>query len=133
MTIDSVFQADPNYEPFKKIKFTHAELFIKLSTIDADIKEALDGLSLHKIDTAKNIFSSTLLTTFPAESLPFLGAAVKCRHDIVHRNGKNTEGNLLPIDQQTVDVLAMAVMNFTQIIDMQILDGLLQEHEADEN
>lgn len=58
---------------------------------------------------------------------------MKCRHAIVHRNSKNTEGNLLSIDQQTVDALAMAVMKFTQVNDKQNLDGQLQEHEADEN
>ncbi|MBU9828833.1 hypothetical protein J1779_02690 [Rahnella sp. FC061912-K] len=51
----------------------------------------------------------------------------------MHRDGKNTEGNLLSIDQQTVDALAMAVMKFTQVNDKQNLDGQLQEHEADEN
>jgi hypothetical protein len=81
-----------SYEPFKKQKLNLSELYTKLLDIDAGIKDALDGLSLHKIETAMNIFSSTLLTEFPAASIPFSGAAVKRHHDIVHRNGKDTEG-----------------------------------------
>lgn len=120
------------YEPFKKMKFSLAEIYVKLVAIDSEIKDALDGLSLHKIDTAKNIFSDTLLTEFPAESLPFLGAAVKLRHDIVHRNGRDTEGTLIRIEQKSVDELAQHVLQFTRAIDAQIRDGLLLDHENGE-
>lgn len=120
-----------SYEPFKKMKFSLAEIYTKLSLIDAEIKDALDGLSLHKINTAKNIFSSTLLTEFPESSLPFLGAAVKHRHDIVHRNGKDTEGELLPIGHNDVTELVRQVELFTRAIDAQILDGMQQDIDAE--
>lgn len=116
---------------FKKPKFTLSEIYTKLATLDAEIKDALDGLSLHKIDTAKNIFRSTLLTEFPAVSLPFLGGAVKRRHDIVHRNGRNTEGELLHIGHSDVAELAHEVLIFTRTIDAQIIDGLLQNIDAE--
>jgi len=116
---------------FKKPKFTLSEIYTKLATLDAEIKDALDGLSLHKIDTAKNIFRSTLLTEFPAVSLPFLGGAVKRRHDIVHRNGRNTEGELLHIGYSDVAELAHDVLIFTRAIDAQIIDGLLQDIDAE--
>ncbi|MEN4559533.1 HEPN/Toprim-associated domain-containing protein [Pantoea agglomerans] len=122
-----------SYEPFKKQKFTLSEIYTRLSVIDAEIKEALDGLSLHKIETAKNIFSSTLLTEFPGESLRHIGAAVKLRHDIVHRNGRNTEGIVLTIDRQAVEKLAREVLCLTQEVDAQILDGLLHEHSTDDD
>ncbi|MBK0098858.1 hypothetical protein IBT49_22945 [Erwinia sp. S63] len=121
-----------SYEPFRKQKLILSELYTRLAGIDAEIKDALDGLSLHKIETARNIFSSTLLTEFPATSLPFLGAAVKCRHDIVHRNGKDTAGKPLQLNVHTVDELARQVLAFTRAVDAQILDGLLHEQEADE-
>lgn len=120
-----------SYEPFKKQRLNLSDLYAKLSVIDAEIKDALDGLSLHKIETAKNIFSSTLLTEFPESSLPFLGAAVKRRHDIVHRNGKDTEGELLPIGHNDVTELARQVQLFTRAIDMQILDGMQQDIDAE--
>lgn len=120
-----------SYEPFKKMKFTLAELYTRLSAIDGEIKDALDSLSLHKIDIAKKIFSSTLMAEFPATSLPFLGAAVKRRHDIVHRNGRDTEGELLHIEHTDVAELAHEVMIFTRAIDAQILDGLLQDIDAE--
>lgn len=116
-----------SYEPFKKQKIHLAELYSKLSVIDAEIKDALDGLSLHKIETAKNIFSSTLLTEFPESSMPFLGAAVKRRHDIVHRNGKDTEGELLCIGHNDVTELVREVELFTRSIDRQILDGMQKD------
>lgn len=120
-----------SYEPFRKQKLLLSDLYAKLSVIDAEIKDALDGLSLHKIETAKNIFSSTLLTEFPESSLPFLGAAVKRRHDIVHRNGKDTEGELLPIWHTDVTELARQVRLFIQAIDAQILDGMQLDIDAE--
>lgn len=120
-----------SYEPFRKQKFLLSDLYAKLSVIDAEIKDALDGLSLHKIETAKNIFSSTLLTEFPESLLPFLGAAVKRRHDIVHRNGKDTEGELLPIWHTDVTELARQVGLFIQAIDVQILDGMQLDIDAE--
>lgn len=120
-----------SYEPFRKQKLLLSDLYTKLTVIDAEIKDALDGLSLHKIETAKNIFSSTLLTEFPESSLPFLGAAVKRRHDIVHRNGKDTEGELLPIGHNDVTELGRQVELFTRSIDAQILDGMRQDIDAE--
>jgi hypothetical protein len=54
-----------SYGPFKNEKLKLSDLYTRLAGIDAEIKDVLDGLSLHKIDTAMNIFRSTLLTTFP--------------------------------------------------------------------
>lgn len=116
-----------SYQPFKDKKITISDLYDQLSRIDTDIKDALDGMSLHKMDTAKNIFSKTLLTEFPPSSLPLLGAAVKRRHDIVHRNGRNKDGELLPTGQNEVTELAQQVQLFTQNIDAQILERMQQD------
>ena len=96
-----------------------------------EIKDALDSLSLHKIDTAKKIFSSTLMAVFPAASLPFLGTTLKRRHYIVHRNGRDTESELLHIGHADVTELAHEVVIFIRAIDSQILDGLLQDINAE--
>lgn len=120
-----------SYEPFTKTKFYLSELYTKLSTIDREINEVLDGLSFHKIDAAKDIFSKTLLTDFPADAVRRIGAAVKQRHHIVHRNGRDTQGELLSIDSGTVRELADEVLRFTQNVDAQILDGLLADSSVD--
>lgn len=116
-----------SYDQFEEKKFTISELYKKLSGIDTQIKKALDLVSLHKIEMAKNIFSSTLLTKFPDTSMPILGAAVKRRHDIVHRNGKDTEGELVSIGHSEVTELACEVLAFTREIDGQILKGMQKD------
>lgn len=120
-----------SHTAFKERKFKLSDIFNQLAGIDTLIKNELDALSLHKIDTAMNIFSSVLLTEFPAKSIPFLRAAVKLRHDIVHRNGRNTEGELLHIGHSDVAELAHEVLNFTRAIDEQIIDGLLQDIDVE--
>lgn len=49
----------------------------------------------------------------------------------MHRNGRDTKGAVLSIDQQAVNELSEVVLNFIRAIDMQVLDGLLQENEFD--
>jgi len=121
-----------SFEPFKKMKLSLAEIYTKLSSIDTEIKDALDSLSLHKMDAAKDIFSKTLLTEFPPDAVRLIGAAVKQRHHIVHRNGRDTKGEILSIDYQTVQNLANVVLLFTQNVDAQILDGLHADAYVDE-
>lgn len=116
-----------SYEPFTKQRFNLSDIYNQLLRIDIEIKDALDRLSLHKIDTAKNIFRNLWETTFPVELLPSLGAAVKRRHDIVHRNGKNTEGELLLIECNDVADLAERIQQFTRAIDAQILNDVMQD------
>lgn len=120
-----------SYKPFKDQSFSLSRLYEALSTIDAEIIKALDTLSLHNIGTAKSLFRNTLLTEFPEEQLRLIGGAVKLRHDIVHRNGRDTNGVALSVCRKDVTVLAETVLSFTTAIDAQILDGMLQEIEAD--
>lgn len=116
-----------SYEPFQKQKFTFSDIYEKLAKMDGEIKDALDGLSLHKIDAAKSIFSNTLNITFPDASVASLGAAVKCRHDIVHRNGKDKDGESINILHADVKDLAREVLKFTREIDKQVLYDIQQE------
>lgn len=114
-----------SYRPFRAQSFSLNNLYKALSEIDDEIVNALNTLSLHNIGTAKSLFSSTLMTEFPEKSLRPIGAAVKIRHDIVHRNGRNIKGEVLSINFQSVQTLAEEVLLFTRSIDAQILDGLL--------
>ncbi|MEN4578082.1 HEPN/Toprim-associated domain-containing protein [Pantoea agglomerans] len=116
-----------SYKPFKEQSFSLNNLYKALSEIDDEIMKALNTLSLHNIGTAKSLFYSTLMTKFPEKSLRIIGPAVQIRHDIVHRNGRNTKGEALSIDYESVQALANVVLQFMQNVDAQILDGLIAE------
>lgn len=120
-----------SYKPFKDQNFPLSRLYEALATIDAEIMKALDTLSLHNIGTAKSLFRNTLLTEFPEEQLRLIGAAVKTKHNIVHRNGRDTNGIALTVCRNDVTLLAETVLSFTKAIDAQILDGMFQEIESD--
>ncbi|WP_205952183.1 HEPN/Toprim-associated domain-containing protein [Pantoea stewartii] len=120
-----------SYPAFNERKLKLSDIFSRLARLDSEIRDVVDELSLHKIESAKNIFASTLMAEFPAESIASLGAAIKFRHDIVHRNGRDTGGNLISITHQSVVELAFEVLKFTKDVDAQIRDGLLREHEAE--
>ena len=119
-----------SYKPFREQSFPLTNLYKALSAIDAEIKKALDTLSLHNIGPARSLFRSTLLTEFSEESLRVIGAAVKLRHDIIHRNGRDTKGDMLSVERRDVVELSKEVLCFTHNVDAQILDGLLHEHST---
>jgi len=49
----------------------------------------------------------------------------------VHRNGKDMEGELLPIGRNDVTEQARQVELFTRAIDSQIFDGMQQDIDAE--
>ncbi|MEB8610292.1 HEPN/Toprim-associated domain-containing protein [Cronobacter sakazakii] len=113
------------YSKFEKEKLSVPQLYHFLDSLDERISEELDNTSFHNIQTAKNMFRDVLLIDFPEAVVPDLSRAVIKRHDIVHRNGKNTGGHPLVVTFMQVSELMNIVREFVAYIDKQVLDGLI--------
>lgn len=116
-----------NHDGFKEKKFSISTIFDKLSTIEDEIVVEIDKLSFHNLDRISGLYKSVLDTEFPSGRLAELRLAVDSRHDIVHRNGKNTQGKILVLTVIDVANLAVLVKEVIQYIDKQIKDGLLDD------
>ncbi|QEM94260.1 hypothetical protein FEI17_26855 (plasmid) [Kosakonia radicincitans] len=113
------------YKPFKNdTKLDLSSLFITLDKIDRLIANALDSILYHDLEKVRGIFKDVLLVSFPEQNRSFLNRAVQLRHDIVHRNGRNTAGKEVPVGHQDVIQLDKAVREFIASVDGQILDSL---------
>lgn len=113
------------YKPFQKdTKLDLSSLFITLDKIDRLIADALDSILYHDLEKVRGIFKDVLLVSFPEKDRAFLNRAVQLRHDIVHRNGRNTTGKEVSVGHQDVGQLDMVVREFIASVDGQILDGL---------
>lgn len=115
-------------EAFKE-KIVVQDIFRKLEGLNEEIVQAIDMMSFHNLDKTTGLYKSVLDTQFPSSSMADLKKAVEARHDIVHRNGKTTQGKSVEMSMQGVERLIVLVDTTIQHIDKQIKDGLLDDDE----
>lgn len=100
---------------FKKQKLSLADLFTAMDDIEEIAKDHLRQLVWHDLARVKPMYRDVLDVDFP-DSTPIF-RAVKTRHDLVHRNGKTKEGEVIPIDKGHVLALAGEAEQFVHEID----------------
>ncbi|EGR0205120.1 hypothetical protein FMH16_00765 [Vibrio vulnificus] len=113
-----------SHQVFKE-KLAKKDIFAFLDTLDKTLNTEIDKISFHNIDTAKDLYQKVLSCDFPEDKLEQLRPSVFVRHDIVHRNGKKSDGFSVDVSQQDVIDLIELVKSLIRDIDQQILDGLL--------
>ena len=115
-----------------KEKMVVQDIFRKLESLNDEIVQAIDLMSFHNLDRTTGLYKSVLDTQFPTASMEDLKKAVEARHDIVHRNGKTTQGKAVEMSMQDVERLLELVDATVQHIDKQIKDGLLDDEKGEE-
>ncbi|EPG9432919.1 HEPN/Toprim-associated domain-containing protein [Escherichia coli] len=110
-------------------KFTFDEIFIRLDELDKLIIDELDFISFHNMNTIPELFKKVLFVEFPKNCIPKLCEAVSKRHDIVHRNGKDTTGTIIHVTKDDVIELIRLTKEVVSEIDRQILN--FQRHVDD--
>lgn len=108
-----------------KEKVAKMDVFTFLDTLDKTLNTEIDKISFHNIDTVKELYQKVLACDFPEDKLDQLRPSVFARHDIVHRNGKKSDGFSVDVSQQDVIDLIELVKSLIRNIDQQIIDGLL--------
>lgn len=111
----------------RKEKMTVSELFNKMDTIKEDVIEIINKMTFHNLPNTIEIYKSVLDINFPEEAIPQLSMAIETRHDIVHRNGKQTSGKPIIVNDSDVEALVQLVSEVIREIDKQVKDGLLDD------
>jgi hypothetical protein len=104
---------------FTKKTFKLSEIYEKFENINNDVKSYLLTLLWHNLKKIKPMYKTTLDIGFP-EDLDEIFTAINTRHDLVHRNGKNVEGEKIVISQQEVEELIINASQFIEFINNQI-------------
>lgn len=104
-----------------------SDIFKRLDNLKEEIVKTIDMMSFHNLDKTTGIYKSVLDTHFPIELLFELKQAVDNRHDIVHRNGKTTQGNSIDVSMDDVENLITLVDKTIRHLDNQIKEGLLDD------
>lgn len=104
---------------FSKENVSVRHLFSRMDTIAADVKTYLLDLSWHRITDASRMFLETLNVRFP-DDVEFLKEAIRVRHDIVHRGGKNKDDKVHQITKEDIQKIAQAVTDVVWFIERQM-------------
>jgi hypothetical protein len=103
---------------FQKEKFTLSEVFDVFGNIKNDVTTYLrHEVIWHRVDVVKLMYKSTFRIDFPEHLTDVIHKAVPKRHDIVHRNGKNTDWKEISISKKEVEELIVTVEELASYID----------------
>jgi hypothetical protein len=103
-----------NYIPFREKKINFNSIYVEFENIQETVKNELFNIIFHNLGRIKPIFESTFGIDFP--SIKKMSKYINIRHDLVHRNGKQKDGNELNINENNVNELLSEIMNFANEI-----------------
>lgn len=107
-----------NSQSFKIQTLKISEFFQVQANLDKLIVKRLREIIYHKLDIVKPLYRDTLGADLG--DISSLMKAVEIRNDIVHRNGRDKDGNLRDISKQDVLDLIKEVSDFIQSIEAQL-------------
>ena len=119
-------QFTEKFKDFQNEKIPLTNLFSMMDKIDLHIRKSLREIIYHNLDRVKPIYKSVL--NIDLGDIGILMKDVTVRHDIVHRNGKDKDGNMREITKEDVLNLAQRVSDFIGNIEGQFTLLELTEH-----
>lgn len=115
--INEVLNNEENFKNFVRTfhgirdrKFGLNELYEKLDQIEVIVKKELVNVIYHDLPKVKGMYEDSLKIKFP--EFGELMKIIKHRHDMVHRNGKDKDGEEIVISKETIDDAINAVESF---------------------
>ncbi len=116
------------FEKYQKEKFRFSDIYNEYSNIELKVKESLSNLIYHRLDIIENIYSAIFDINF--QDKDYMNNSVQNRHDLVHRNGKKTDGSSHNINKNDVLELCVRTLSFIENIEEQF--NTLSETEDNE-
>lgn len=104
-----------NHPEFRKQKFSLSEIFNEHRQIEKKARSVMIETIYHKLPTVKSMYEDTFSICFP--DISTLQRFVIQRHDLVHRNGKTTDGKKISISETTIIELKNAALDLVRKIE----------------
>lgn len=106
------------YKPFKSVSMNLSDLYVKKESMPTFVNTTLRELLYHDLRKIKPIYRDAL--GIDLGDVTELYKAVLVRHDLVHRNGKNHEGDDHTITEEMVRDLQIKVKALMESVNNQI-------------
>lgn len=100
-------------------KIPLSELFDWNEKIGTHISDYISSFVWHRLDKVKPMFISTFGIEVP--DISTLMTSIKVRHDIIHRAGRNSDGEVTDLDMDDLRDLADGVRSFTERIEAELV------------
>lgn len=95
-----------NYKPFQKELVPLSDIHKRVDNQPSCVRQVLDSLMYHDLPKIKQIYK---VLNVDIGDIGDLAKAVIIRHDIVHRNGKDKDGNQRLITREMIEELSSKV------------------------
>lgn len=102
-----------NVKPFSDSRFKLGEISLEHDGIKKFVLRKLSENIFHDIPKAINIIGGVVERKISV-NIESICAITSTRHDIVHRNGKSKEGDVLVIDEAEAECAIMTVESFAK-------------------
>lgn len=106
------------YKKFKDRKFDLSDIYDKVDTLESIVKQELVDIIYHDLPKVRGIYQDTLKINFPV--IKDIMKIITNRHDMVHRNGKNKEGEKIEISKDVVSDVIDKVDNFVKDVETEL-------------
>lgn len=105
-----------------KISIPLSSIFQRIDGIGEEVNQYLQSFVWHRLDKVKPILEASLGVSVPEIST--LMSAVVIRHDLVHRGGKNKNGDAVSVAVEDVTRLVSSVHDFCAALEQELKKGL---------
>lgn len=102
------------FPDFKERKFELSEIYKEYGKIKETARKVILEIIYHNLAKVSNMYKSTFKIEFP--NIADLSRCVSVRHDLVHRNGRTKEGEVIVINKEMVTDLIDKASNFVDDI-----------------
>ncbi|WP_163836845.1 HEPN domain-containing protein [Spartinivicinus ruber] len=104
-----------SYKPYKTEKISLSIIFEKQEKLKNKVKQDLSRILWHNIPMVQALFKEVLEIEFKEKAGP-LKEAMHIRHDLVHRNGKDKEGNIINLTINQINDLMDQILTLVEHI-----------------
>ncbi|WP_289288004.1 hypothetical protein [uncultured Duncaniella sp.] len=110
---------------FNNLRIKGSNIYEYYAKLDTTIQFQLREIIYHKLEVVKKLYKSTF--NVDLGDIGTLMKAIQKRHDIVHRNGHDKNGNVVEVTKADVQQLILDVSNFINHIENQFLGIQIDE------
>lgn len=103
---------------FKQRKFELKDIFFQMENIRETAKKVMIDTIYHNLPVVRSMFTATFKTPFP--TIKTMNKLVLTRHDLVHRNGRTKDGEVVLINKKSIEDLINDVTSFVEEISSSI-------------
>lgn len=113
-----------NFKDYKDCSFKLCDIYKKIENLKKLVKKDLYELMYHNLPKIKEIYKTILNIDFP-NTIGDIMTKIHIRHHLVHRNGKNQDGDQVIVKKEELNQTYDLIFEFVKEIDNQFKERII--------